>query len=600
MSAPRLVPVENPLVRVQLFGANDARSYHGENVLPRGLRARAILAYLLLSPDDAIPRKRFLSLLWSQRFEEQARQSSRQSVRELTVALARVQPKILDVTRDTIRLDRTRVWIEGLSHRATGETPDAIGFDPATFLETLLGLDPNFDAWIDEMRASLQVRGAPPPTAVVADPIDTQRTGVLAVRPNASWFPAARPTAKRSPRVDVMPFAAFGADAANAHMAPALSHELATGLARFRWISVRLLHTAGATPLPDYRLEGHIAHAPSGGRLTVRLVDRSDADAIVWTHSEDIRTSIRPSIVAELAERVVARLDPEILAIETRKVAHGPAVADDAYGLFLQALQKLHTFESGDWQTAMTSLERALMIDARFGRAQALLALCRLTGLIQGWLPMSPDEVAQIDRLTVQATANDPHDSLGLALAGHIRAFLHRDFDGAKHLFARAIETNPHCGFAWGYSCLTFAYTGATKEAWRRYHRAARSLVHEPFNAMLDAFRSAIHFSEKDWPATIVASRNGLQRMPAFSNVRKILIEALCMEERWSQARIEHDILLAMEPQFEWRRHLETYPFVCQTDRDVVWRALFKAGLLEEERATVTLNKRHQFHASTG
>ncbi len=606
MTGPRLVLVTQPLVRVQLFGAMNARSYQGESVLPRGLRARAIFVHMLLSRDDVIPRRRYDALLWSQRGEKQAGESGRQSVRELGLALGRVQPKILEVNRDTIRIDRTRVWIEGLSQRATGETPDAIGFNPATFLETLLGLDPNFDAWISDMRAGLQVRGAVAvPSQTMPAPMTPAPMTPAAITPAPLALSLkSRPTTKRAPRVDVMPFVAFGGDDGNAHMAPALSHELATGLARFRWISVRLLHAPATTPDfrregPDYRLQGHLAHAATGGRLTVRLTDSHNGDEIVWAHGETIDGPLRPAFVADIAERIVGRLDPEILAIETRKVTSGPLVADDAYGLLLRAIPKLYTFERGGWEESTALLQRAIDIEPGFGRAQAFLALCGVTGLAQGWVKAGPEAVAHIDALAEAARNNDTNDSLGIALSAHIRTFLHHDFDGAKALYAKALDANPNCGFTWAYSCLTYAYTCDSREASRRYNRAAALFAEHPFAPILAAFKCVVLFCSRDWNGTIAASRRLLATHPAIANARKLLIGALCFAGRYAEARAEHVVLMAQEPWFTWTRHVETYPFARLVDRENLFLALEAADILPPLRAGA-LRSRDQPETESG
>jgi hypothetical protein len=48
---------ERWLIWLGLFGPIEARGKAGEDVLPRGRKAQAILSYLALTAEEAIPRK---------------------------------------------------------------------------------------------------------------------------------------------------------------------------------------------------------------------------------------------------------------------------------------------------------------------------------------------------------------------------------------------------------------------------------------------------------------------------------------------------------------------------------------------------------------
>lgn len=563
MSGLRIVPVEKTLVRVRLFGALEARSVLDVNVLPRSQKARAILAYLLLCPDDVVPRRRFGPLLWSKRWPEQQQTSARKAVSELKAALMKVSPRVIAVQRDTIRLQRSAIWIDGLSRRADNRTEESSTIDVATFLETLVGVDAPFDAWIAEMRTELMATKASLSGATPSTAGQSLHSGI------------------RAPRLDIMPFVAFGEDSSNSHMAPALAHELATGLSRFRWVAVRMGNASfGNAGGADYRIEGHIAHSPAGGRLTVRLID-AESNAIVWPYATDIETPLRPAAIASLAEKVVERLDPEILAIETRRVLASPVVPEQAYDLMLRALPSLYSFQKSGFDEAYVLLERARTIAPNFGRAQAFSALLRLIGLAQGWLRVTPQLVTEIDTLTTAALTNDPTDSLGTGLAGHIRVYLHRDFKGAKELFARALELNPNCGFSWGYSAMTYAYLGRTREARERLTRARRTMIHEPLGAVFRSFETVILYFERNWLGLIETARAELARLPGFTNIRKLLVVALCMVDDDDEAHREHRIILETEPGFDWARHVAGYPFAHEEDREAMRLALVRAGFLE-------------------
>jgi hypothetical protein len=141
------------LLRVSLFGAFGAWNQMGDDVLPRGRKAHAILAYLAASGEPMVSRQRLTSLLWSRRWEEQARASLRQSLMELRRAIGSIDATLLRIEKDRISLDHSRVWLDGLVS-LFGSVPST---DPDRFLESLRGLDEGFDHWIDAERGRMQL-----------------------------------------------------------------------------------------------------------------------------------------------------------------------------------------------------------------------------------------------------------------------------------------------------------------------------------------------------------------------------------------------------------------------------------------------------------
>ncbi len=53
-----------PVVRIHLLGPMRATTYLGQNVLPHGRRARAVLGYLCLAACEHVGRAELARLLW--------------------------------------------------------------------------------------------------------------------------------------------------------------------------------------------------------------------------------------------------------------------------------------------------------------------------------------------------------------------------------------------------------------------------------------------------------------------------------------------------------------------------------------------------------
>jgi DNA-binding SARP family transcriptional activator/Tfp pilus assembly protein PilF/TolB-like protein len=123
----------------------------GGDATPRGRKARALLAYLALSPDRCASRERLMALLWSDRGDDQARASLRQTLAELrgsilgeSLAITRRDVALVDGAFDT---DLARL----ITAAQSGDL--ARLYDPLNQLGTILlgdleGTDRGFDEWL--------------------------------------------------------------------------------------------------------------------------------------------------------------------------------------------------------------------------------------------------------------------------------------------------------------------------------------------------------------------------------------------------------------------------------------------------------------------
>jgi adenylate cyclase len=568
-------PVD-PLLRLRLFGPVEALRVGGDCVLPRGRKAQAILCYLALSPDGAVPRQRLVDLLWSTRGDEQGRASLRQSLLELRAALGDRPEAFLVIERDRIALDRRQVWIDALSRREDAAAEPDAPPHIERLLETLEGLDPRFDEWIVAVRAAVAAaHGAPDEHA------NSRRDTTARKRlPHEDRAVPSEPAAEGL-LLSVAPLIKVGPGVLDDYVAPALTQEIVTALARVRWIQVRFSPSQRDCDA-QYRLEGYLSRMEDQCRVVMRLIDQADRGVVAWTGSIQAAYPLQYQTLGDLVEQVVEQLDPEILNIETRKALRRPHVSADSYECVLRAIQLIYRFDEVSCLRAGELLERAMNLDPQHGRAYAFSALRRLTALAQGWSRDPDHDLRQLDREATQAVACDARDSLALALSAHIRAFLHHDFPGALTLFERALHANPSCGLAWGYSALTHAYTGQTDEAARRLMRAQTIMIHDPYSSFLEAFAGVIAYFAGDWVSTIAVCRRQLELRPTFTNKRKLLIGALCFAGRHDEARGEDRILAQQEPKFTWAQHLQTYPFGRAEDRRALEAVLRRVQLLSD------------------
>jgi DNA-binding SARP family transcriptional activator/Tfp pilus assembly protein PilF len=141
------------LVRIHLLGSMRATTYLGDDILPRGRKARALLGRLCLSPGVRLHRARLASMLWDRVPDAQARKSLRQSLRELISAMGPLGQELVSVDRETVRINGNLCWIDVIALLAPSPGSNSLRSDllalcAGELLEEVQGASNSFDQWL--------------------------------------------------------------------------------------------------------------------------------------------------------------------------------------------------------------------------------------------------------------------------------------------------------------------------------------------------------------------------------------------------------------------------------------------------------------------
>src|SRR5262249_13889939 len=159
------------IARIHLLGPMRATSYLGDDILPRGKKARALLAYLCLSFGAQVPRTRLASMLWDEVSGEHAHGSLRHALSELCSAMGPLADELISAKRSTIRLNADACWIDAPAVLESS-SPDSVRNDLARLCrgELLEGLDDvsaSFDQWLTRERIRFKEKRGELPEAPI-------------------------------------------------------------------------------------------------------------------------------------------------------------------------------------------------------------------------------------------------------------------------------------------------------------------------------------------------------------------------------------------------------------------------------------------------
>jgi DNA-binding SARP family transcriptional activator/TolB-like protein len=434
-------------------------------------------------------------------------------------------------------------------------------------------------------------RSAPLPPSPLAPPVDEEPDDPLPIvepRPQGNW-----PT-RGGAHVGVMPLQLVGTTEEDAHLAPGLTEEITTALARFRWMFVVASNSLARFAAEnrdetairrtfgiDFLLDGSIQRVRSRIRITVRLLDLRAGNQVVWARRFDRQSNDLLSLQDEIASEVVAQIDPEILLIEAKRSASQPPVDATAYDLMLRSIPLIVRLEREAFMQAGEYLSRAIELEPEYAGAHAWYAYWQMFLVGQDWADDPAAAMEEAGQHAERAVALDPYDARGLTIAGHVRAFLYRRLHEAVALHERALSLNPNLAMAWALSAVAYAYLGDLEEAERRNNRYKKLSPLDPHAFFFDAFFILIHLMKRDYESAVAVARAVTEMNPSFSATYKPYLASLGHLGRSREAAVVRRRLLAIEPDFTVERFIATSPLARESDRDHYAQGLRLAGVPE-------------------
>jgi DNA-binding SARP family transcriptional activator/TolB-like protein len=396
--------------------------------------------------------------------------------------------------------------------------------------------------------------------------------------------------------IGVMPFRLIGMPDEDAHLAPGLADEITNALSRFRWMFIVSSNSLGRFAAEqrdeaairrefglDFLLDGSVQRAGNKIRISLRLLDLRANNQIVWARRFDRETNDLLSLQDEIAAEVVAQIDPEILLIEAKRSTSRAQVDATAYDLMLRAIPLIGRMEHEPFLLAGQHLADAIALEPDYAAAYAWYAYWHIFLVGQDWADHPKAMMEKAGELAERAIVLDPFDARGLAISGHVRAFLHRRVREAMVLHERALSLNPNLAMAWALSAMTHAYSGDPDEAERRLTRYKKLSPLDPHAFVFDGFFGMIHLMKRDYESAIEVGRNISQLNPSFSATYKPYLAALGHLHRDQEAASIRRRLLALEPDFTIERFLETNSMERESDKMHYAEGLRLAGIRERD-----------------
>lgn len=515
--------------RARLFGGFRLFSGCGREIEIGNRRARALLAILLLEPGEPLARDYICKLLWTGRFEAQARASLRQCLLALNRIFEEFGQPVLKTSRTEICIQQGMIAtdlgdLEAFLHAdQTDEICISLREIGAEPLLEQLHFGPKFECWLEIRRDKIEQRI----DALVQDHLlrlcssgrQQQHAQVLAAWNSRS---PAEPTATRpawpgrETSLAILPFPQFNLGDITSVLGEGVVDELITTLGRVpdllvtgRTSSSQYADTALALPQiaaelgVSHLVEGSVHFQGEDARINIRLIDgRTGFEAWSFRHDGTVTNifALRIQIAREVRSGICGALNLAEQSASSRRMTANR----DAYSLYLQGRALTYRAIGGlSLETAIGLLEQAVEIDPDFAEGWTALAEAHVYKAVYTPCLDRMAESAKMAKLAGIAIEKDPQQ-------GHARALLAihqwtlknpvRALDLAYEAFALEPD-NPEVCIRLGSFLL---YIGRTKDAAPYIERALRQ---DPVHGRNYAMLSTLYLNLGDIDAAMAAGQ---------------------------------------------------------------------------------------------
>lgn len=315
-------------------------------------------------------------------------------------------------------------------------------------------------------------------------------------------------------------------------------------------------------------------------RLMPRLVD-TETDTVLWNVRYEVPLSKQFDLQERISRRIVRALVPNLGRAELRRVETKRPESLDAYDLVLKAMHCMQRLDRADFASARALLEAAIEKDPTYAAAHTLLARWYMLNLGQGYSVREQAEKNSFLKAVSRAVELNPADAHALALLGHCKSWLYRDYDAALDCFERAFAAAPNSAFAWGWSSPTCSYLGDGATAAAHAEHAIRL---SPYGPNAYVYRSALalaRYTNGDYAEAVRWGRRTMAIAPRYAAGVRILAASLAAAGEIAQAQAIGRALLAMQPDFSVRRIAVGYSYNSKERNRALAEHLSLAGLPE-------------------
>jgi TolB-like protein len=391
------------------------------------------------------------------------------------------------------------------------------------------------------------------------------------------------------PAIAVLPLTNMSEDPGQEYFSDGISEDIITALSKLRWFYViarnssfaykgKSLHLKqiGEELGVGYVVEGSVRKDGDRVRITVQLNDVITGSHI-WAERYDRSLADVFAVQDEIAQAIVAAIQPQLYAAENFRAQRKPPDSMDAWDLVMRALSHYWRVTRQDNMVAQALLEKAINIDPNYGQALGVLAASHTFSAHMGWETMAK-AVPVAERAALAAIRADSEDAWAHYALASVYLF-NRRFEDSLAEFELALELNPNFSPARGYYGVALTYCGRWEEGDRAARHALRLSPRDPFAAIYCGVAAYSQFVGRNYEEAIRLSREALRHRADFVGAHRVLTAAAAAGGFGDVASAALKELRRVQPDISLEWISNEMPFKREEDRVCYLDGFRRAGL---------------------
>jgi TolB-like protein/class 3 adenylate cyclase len=351
------------------------------------------------------------------------------------------------------------------------------------------------------------------------------------------------------PSIAVLPFQNLSGDPEQEYFADGIVEDIITALSHFKALFVIARNSSftykgravdvkqvGRDLGVRYVLEGSVRKATNRVRITGQLVDTATG-AHLWADRFDGGLGDIFDLQDQVTESVVGAIAPAVEKAEIERVKRKPTESLDAYAQYLRGSAKYHQFSNRQANgEALRLFYSAIELDPDFASAYGRAAACYTHAKGEGWISVTPNEIAEVTRLAQRAVELDKDDAIALTASGQALAFVVRELAAGAALIDRALVLNANLAEAWHFGGWVKNWLGEPEAAIERFARAMRLNPLDPWTTVMQVGTAHAHFFLRRYDEAASLAAIALQDDPDYQSGLRIAAASNAMAGRPEQA----------------------------------------------------------------
>ncbi|MDD9920825.1 MAG: hypothetical protein OXQ92_00880, partial [Boseongicola sp.] len=364
---------------------------------------------------------------------------------------------------------------------------------------------------------------------------------------------------EEKPSIAIVPLRPLSGDVELEYFADGIAEEIINALSRFHELAVIARNSSftfkgKSTPAQEiakslgvkYVLEGSVRQVAERIRVAVQLVD-AEAGHTIWSDRYDGDLSDIFEVQDEIAAKAVNSIAPQTQYAEMASAYRKEMTSLSDWEKVMRARWHMDKYSKEHTEEALQILSNVVGSSSEFAIAHSSMAWCHFHKMLNDWSDDPLRTIREAEVAARRAAELDAFDASALAVLG-LAAGFQRRYDECFERLEAAIEVNPNCASAYGFTATMRGCQGDLERTLTAYETAISLSPADPTRSIWMSGKGIALFLHGDHEAVLQNAVKMLRIQPNYGPALRQIVASNARLGRKEEARKALDEVLDAMP----------------------------------------------------